>query len=114
MKRPGKLLSCVLAGLVVQVPALLLLLRGVLDMHNRFSVLLSVVLPYSAIADRLKHPSFAVMLVVFLITLFQYPLYGTAIGQAWVKGRPVVAIAAIGVIHAIAGATAIYMKMAHV
>jgi hypothetical protein len=70
MKKPRKRLGCILVGLAAQVPAILLLLRQLLDMHNRFTVSLAIVLPYAAIADRLKQPPLALLLTVLIVTSF--------------------------------------------
>jgi len=114
MKMPGKRWGCVLLGLIIQLPVLLLLLDAVFDMHNRFSVLVSVVLPYAAIFDRLSHPPFAIGVVVMLVTALQYPLYGAAIGNAWARGKLIPTLAGVGSVHAIASVIAVYMKMANV
>jgi hypothetical protein len=114
MRTPSKRFGSILVGVVVQVPATLMLLGQVFDMHNRFSALLSIVLPYAAIADRLNHPPFALMSVVVIVTLVQYPLYGAVIGQLWMKVRLTLALAAIVSIHAVASSLAIYMKIAKV
>lgn len=113
MNRPGKRLACVLAGVVVQVPALLLLLRETFDMHNRFSVLLSLTLPYVAIADRMKSPPSAVMAAVAILTFVQFPLYGAILGQSWYKGRPIAAVAGMTLLHGSAAAVALSMKAMH-
>ncbi|HEX7793683.1 MAG TPA: hypothetical protein VF456_04995 [Vicinamibacterales bacterium] len=114
MKKPGKRWGCVLTGIVVQLPVLVLLIGQVLDMHNRFSILLSVVLPYAAIFDRLTRPPIAIGFAVVFITLVQYPLYGAIVGDSWVRGRLPLAAASLAAIHTIAGAIAIYMKIAKV
>ena len=114
MMKPGKRWSCVLAGIVVQLPVLFLLLAQLLDMHNRFSTLLSVLVPYAAIIDRLKNLPTAVVLGVVFITLIQYPLYGALIGDSWVRGRLNAVAASLATIHAIASAIAVYMKHARV
>jgi hypothetical protein len=114
MKKPGKRWGCVLAGIVVQLPALVLLLGQVLDMHNRFSILLSVLLPYAAIFDRLTSPPFAIGFAALFITLVQYPLYGAIIGDSWVRGRLPSVAASVATIHTIASAIAIYMKLAKI
>ena len=99
-----------LIGVILQVPALLVLLNGVFDMHNRFSTLLSILLPYAAIGDRLTHPSMALMWGVVVVTALQYPLYGAVVGSSWAKGRLVPAVAAVAGIHGLASCLAIYMK----
>ena len=114
MKKPGKRWGGVLAGIVVQLPVLILLVGQVLDMHNRFSTLVSVLLPYAAIFDRLTRPPTAIAFAVLFITLFQYPLYGAVIGDSWVRGRLATVTAGLATIHAIASAIAIYMKHANV
>ena len=114
MKKPGKRWGCVLAGIVVQLPVLVLLIGQVLDMHNRFSILLSVLLPYAAIMDRLTHPPIAIGFAVLFITLVQYPLYGAIVGDSWVRGRLPSVAASVATIHIIASAIAIYMKLAKV
>jgi len=114
MKKPGKRWGGVLAGTVVQLPVLVLLIGQVLDMHNRFSTLLSVLLPYAAIFDRLTSPPIAIAFAVLFITLFQYPLYGAVIGDSWVRGRVAAVTVGLATIHAIASAIAIYMKHAKV
>jgi len=114
MKMPGKRWGCVLLGLVIQVPALLLLLGAVFVVHNRFSVLVSVLLPYAAIFDRLSHPPFTVGLAVMVVTVLQYPLYGAAIGNAWARGKLPATLTGITSVHAIASVIAIYMKIAKV
>ena len=73
VKMPSKRFGSILVGVIAQVPATIMLLGQIFDMHNRFSALLSIVLPYAAIADRLSHPPFALMLVVVIVTLVQYP-----------------------------------------
>ena len=114
MKKPGKRLGSILVGLAAQVPAILLLLRQLLDMHNRFTVSLAIVLPYAAIADRLKQPPLALILTVLIVTLVQYPLYGALIGHLWSRGRLAAGAAGIAVIHAIAAGVAIYWTMSKV
>jgi hypothetical protein len=114
MKKPGKRWGCVLTGIAVQLPVLVLLLEQVLDMHNRFSALLSVLLPYAAIMDRLTRPPMAIGFAVLFITLVQYPLYGAIVGDSWVRGRLSSAAASLAMIHTIASAIAIYMKHANV
>jgi len=114
MKKPGKRWRCVLAGIVVQLPVLVLLVGQVLDMHNRFSTLLSVLLPYAAIFDRLTRPPIAIGFAVLFITLVQYPLYGAIVGDSWVRGRLPSAAAGLAMIHTIASAIAIYMKSARI
>ena len=83
-----------------------------MGLHNRFSVLVSVLLPYAAISDRLANPPTAIMFVVLIVTIFQYPLYGAVLGASWAKGRLPSALAGISVVHASASGVAIYMKMA--
>jgi hypothetical protein len=100
-------------GSIVQVPVLAVLLRAVFDMHNRFSVLQSLLLPYAAIGDRLHHPPNVVMAIVLIVTLLQFPLYGVIIGDSKTKGRLASAIAGVTVVHGIASAIAIYMKIAN-
>jgi hypothetical protein len=102
-----------LIGIALQVPALLLLLDETFDMHNRFSVLLSLLLPYVAIADRMLQPSSALMAPVAILTFLQYPLYGTLIGFAWNRGRPGAALLMILPCHAVAAAVAIGLKIVH-
>ena len=114
MNMPGKRWGCVLVGLIVQVPVLLIFLGAVFDMHNRFSVLVSVLLPYAAITDRLSHPPLAFMIVMLVVTALQYPLYGAAIGNAWARGRLPSTITGVTAVHAIASVIAVYMKMAKV
>jgi hypothetical protein len=114
MKMPGKRWGCVLVGLIIQVPVLLLFLGAVFDMHNRFSVLVSVLLPYAAITDRFSHPPLAFMMAMLLVTVLQYPLYGAAIGNAWAKGKLLFTLTGVTAVHAIATVIAIYMKMAKV
>ena len=114
MNMPGKRWGCVLAGLIVQVPVLLLLLGAVFDMHNRFSVLVSVLLPYAAIFDRLSHPPLAFGFAVLIVTFLQYPLYGAAIGNAWARGKLPFTLTGITAVHGIASVIAIYMKMAKI
>ena len=113
MRAPSGRVGGLVAGSIVQVPALAVLLRAVFDMHNRFSVGQSLLLPYAAIADRLHHPSPVVMAIVLVVTLFQFPLYGVLLGHAWTKGRLVVAIVGVALVHGVAGGIAIYMKMAN-
>jgi hypothetical protein len=114
MKMPGKRWGCVLVGLIVQVPVLLLLAGAVLDMHNRFSVLVSVLLPYAAITDRLSHPPLAFFFVVLIVTVLPYPLYGAVIGNAWARGKLPATLTGVTAVHAIASVIAIYMKIAKV
>jgi hypothetical protein len=114
MKMPGKRWGCVLVGLIVQVPVLLIFADAVLDMHNRFSVLVSVLLPYAAITDLLSHPPMAFFFVVLIVTLLQYPLYGAVIGNAWARGKLLFTLTSITAVHAIASVIAIYMKIAKV
>src|SRR5262249_49525946 len=114
MRKPGKRWGCVLAGIVVQLPVLVLLLDQLLDMHNRFSILLSVLLPYAALIDRLTRPPMAFGLAVLFLTLVQYPLYGVIVGDSWVRGRLLSVAASLAMIHTIATAIAIYMKNARV
>ena len=114
MKKPGKRWGCVLAGIVVQLPVLVLLIGQVLDMHNRFSIFLSVLLPYAAIMDRLTRPPIAIGFAVLFITLVQYPLYGAIVGDSWVRGRLPAVAASLATLHAIASTIAIYMKHAKV
>ena len=114
MKMPGKRWGCVVVGLIVQVPVLLIFAGAVLDMHNRFSVLVSVLLPYAAITDRLSHPPMAFFFVVLIVTLLQYPLYGAVIGNGWARGRLPTTVTGVTALHAIASVIAVYMKMAKV
>lgn len=114
MKKPGKRWGCVLAGIAIQLPVLFLLLGQVLDMHNRFSVVLSLLVPYAAIMDRLTRPPMAIGFSVLFMTLFQYPLYGALLGDSWARGRLFSVAASLATIHGIASAIAIYMKIAHV
>jgi hypothetical protein len=114
MKKPGKRWGCVLAGIAIQLPVLFLLLEQVLDMHNRFSILLSVLVPYAAIMDRMTKLPMAIGFTVLFITLVQYPLYGVVIGDSWVRGRLPAVAASLATLHAAASAIAIYMKTAKV
>jgi hypothetical protein len=114
MKKPAKRWGCVLVGMVIQLPVLALLLEQLFDMHNRFSILLSVLLPYAAIMDRLTRPPIAIGFAVLFITLVQYPLYGAIVGDSWVRKRLPSAAASLAMIHTIASAIAIYMKHANV
>jgi hypothetical protein len=114
MKKPGRRWSCVLAGIAVQLPVLFLLLAQLLDMHNRFSTLLSVLVPYAAIMDRMKSLPTAIEFTVLFITLVQYPLYGAIVGDSWVRGRLPAVATSLATIHAIASAIAVYMKIARV
>ena len=113
---PGRRWGCVLVGLIVQVPVLLLFLDAVFDRHNRFSYLVSVLLPYAAITDRLPYPPMALGMVVLIVTALQ-SLYGAAIGNAWARGKlaaTLTGLTGVTAVHAIASVIAIYMKMAKV
>jgi hypothetical protein len=48
---------------------------------------------------------------VLVVTLLQFPLYGVLIGDSQTKGRLAFTIASVAVVHGIASAIAIYMKM---
>jgi len=50
---------------------------------------------------------------VLIVTLLQFPLYGVIIGDSKTKGRLASAIAGVTVVHGIASAIAIYMKIAN-
>ena len=113
MKPPTARMGWLIAGFVVQVPVLGILMQAVFNMHNRFSVFQSLLLPYAAIGDRLHHPPFMVMAVVLFVTLFQFPLYGILIGYSQMKGRLASAIVGVAIVHGIASAIAIYMKAAN-
>jgi hypothetical protein len=114
MRRFGKRWACVLIGLLIQLPVGMLLFEQVLDMHNRFSTLLSILAPYAAIFDRTQNPPALVGLTVVIVTLFQYPLYGVIVGEAWTRDKFRPALIGLVTIHAIAGAIAVYMKTARI
>jgi hypothetical protein len=114
MRRFGKRWACVLIGLLIQLPVGMLLLEQVLDMHNRFSTLLSILAPYAAILDRTTNPPALIGLTVVIVTLFQYPLYGVITGEAWSRNKLRPALSGLVTIHAIAAAIAIYMKTAKI
>src|SRR5262245_39005181 len=114
MKPPSARVGGLIAGFLVQVPVLGVLMQAVFNMHNRFSVFQSLLLPYAAIGDRLHHPPFMVMAVVLFVTLFQFPLYGVLIGYSQTKGRLASAIVGVTLVHGVASAIAIYMKVANV
>jgi hypothetical protein len=53
------------------------------------------------------------MAIVLIVTLFEFPLYGFLIGDSQTKGRLASAIVGLALVHGIASAIAIYMKVTH-
>jgi hypothetical protein len=113
MKPPGMVLGCVLSGIGVQAPAIMLLAFETMNMHNGYSALLCAILPFVAIADRLKDPPVALVAAVATLSLVQFPAYGFAIGKLWSKGRPLLALAAVALVHGIAAGAALALRLAH-